>query len=99
MSAPGFLRGFKRFEARFYERVVASVKSCLKKVLRRSFATFEELQTVLCEKEAVINSHPLAYVSEDNLDEALTSFHLTHGRNICKLMKLTESVINSRLDQ
>ena len=53
-----------------YERSIRSVKTCLKKVLGRSFVTIEELQTVLCEIEAVINSRPLAYLSEDDLEEA-----------------------------
>ena len=43
----------------FYERMVRTVKSALKKVLGRSLVTFEELQTVLCEIESVINSRPL----------------------------------------
>ena len=42
----------------FYERLVCSVKMCLKKVLGKAFVTFEELQTILCEIEAVINSRP-----------------------------------------
>ena len=31
----------------FYERLVRTVKSCLKKTLGRSYTTFEELQTIL----------------------------------------------------
>ena len=68
----------------FYERLVRSVKTCLKKTLGKSFLTFEELQTVLCEIEASINNRPLAYVSDDDLDDALTPYHLIHGRNISK---------------
>ena len=46
--------------------------SCLKKTLGRAYTTFEELQTILCEVEVAINSRPLAYVSDDDLDEPLT---------------------------
>ena len=66
----------------FYERLVRSVKGCLKKTLGKAFITFEELQTILCEIEVAINNRLLAYVSEDDLDEALTPFHLMHGRSI-----------------
>ena len=43
--------------------------------------TFEELQTILCEVEVALNNRPLAYVSEDDLDEALIPF-LMYGRSI-----------------
>ena len=55
--------------------IVHSVKMCLKKVLGKAFVTFEELQTILCEIEAVINSRPLTYACEDGLDEILTPFN------------------------
>ena len=81
----------------FYERLVRSVKMCLKKVLGRTFVTFEELQTILCEIEAVINSRPLACACED-LNEVLTPFHLLHGRDISESLKLTDSVISTGLE-
>ena len=43
--------------------------------------TFEELQTILCEIVVTGNNRPLPYVSENNLDEALTPFHLMYGRS------------------
>jgi hypothetical protein len=64
----------------FYERLVRTVKSCLKKTLGRTHTTFEELQTILCDVEIAINNRPLAYLSEDDLDEPLTPFHLIQGR-------------------
>ena len=39
----------------FYERMVRSVKSTLKKVLGKAIVTFEELQTILCETEEVLS--------------------------------------------
>ena len=73
----------------FYERMVRSVKSTLKKVLGKAIVTFEELQTILCEIEEVLNSRPLVYVSEDDLHESLTPFHLMYGRHISKKKRHT----------
>ena len=61
--------------------------------------TFEELQTILCEIEAAINNRPLAYLSEDDLDEALTPFHLMNGRSIGKRAQSVDLVFPSNIDQ
>ena len=66
----------------FYERLVRSVKLSLKKSLGRSLITYEQLETVLCKAEFVINSRPLTYVSSDDLEQCLTPFHLLFGRNV-----------------
>ena len=66
----------------FYERLVKSVKLSLRKVLGKAILTFEELQTVLCEIEAVINGRPLVYQSEDEMQEVITPFNLMFGRNL-----------------
>lgn len=66
----------------FYERLVRSVKLSLRKTLGRSLVTYEELQTLLCQIEAVVNCRPLTYVSSDDLEDALTPSHLIYGRNI-----------------
>ena len=69
----------------FYERMVRTVKSNLKKVIGEALLTFEELQTVLCQIEKVINGRPLAYISEDDILETITPFHLMYGKNLlCK---------------
>ncbi|XP_057317566.1 uncharacterized protein LOC130662675 [Hydractinia symbiolongicarpus] len=66
----------------FYERLVRSVKTTLKKTLGRSLLTFEELQTTLYEVETTINSRPLTYANEDDLDKVLTPNHLIYGTDI-----------------
>ena len=83
----------------FYERLVRTVKTCLKKTLGKAFVTFEELQTVLCEIEMAINNRPLAYVSDDDLDDALTPHHLIHGRNAFKQAKAIDFVPTMDLDK
>ena len=66
----------------FFERLVTSVKRCLKKILGQSCVTYEELLTVLTEIECVLNSRPLTYVSTEDLEEPLTPSHLICERRI-----------------
>lgn len=54
------------------------------KSLGKAYLSFEELQTSLCDVEAVINSRPLVYISEDDLNETLTPSHLMYGRDVMK---------------
>lgn len=49
----------------FYERLVKSVKECLRKILGKALLTYEELATILTEVEAVLNARPLTYVYND----------------------------------
>ncbi|GBN54829.1 hypothetical protein AVEN_149672-1, partial [Araneus ventricosus] len=49
------------------------VKRIIRKVLGQTSLNFEELNTVLCDCESVINGRPLTYVSDDTSDlEPLT---------------------------
>jgi len=66
----------------FYERLVRSVKTSLKKTLGRSMLSFEELTTTLSEIGAVINTRPLTYANEDDLESVLTPNHLIYGNDI-----------------
>ena len=65
----------------FFERLVRSVKRCLRKTLRNARVTYEEFLTILTEVEGVINSRPLTYCNEE-LGEILTPSHLMIGRRI-----------------
>ncbi|XP_070559938.1 uncharacterized protein [Ptychodera flava] len=70
----------------FYERLIGITKIALKKVLGRSYVTFDELQTVVTEIEAIINDRPLTYTSSDFDDpQPLTPSHLLHGRQLTGL--------------
>lgn len=49
----------------FWERIVQMVKKILRRVLGNACLCYEELVTILCNCEAVFNSRPLTYLSED----------------------------------
>ena len=69
----------------FFERMVKSVKRCLKKTLGNSSLTYDELLTVLVEIEMVLNSRPLSFVSSNDLQEPLTPSHLLTGHRLLSL--------------
>lgn len=48
-----------------YERLIGLVKRNLRKCIGRRLLTVVQMQTILKEIEAVINSRPLVYVGDD----------------------------------
>ena len=50
----------------FYERMVKSVKIALKKTIGRKCLSYVQLETLLTEVEAVLNSRPLCYVGDES---------------------------------
>ena len=68
----------------FWERLIQSVKRCLKKCIGRTTLNYDELQTLLSEVEAVVNSRPLTYVEDDQdgVTYTLCPSHLINGRRI-----------------
>ena len=46
-----------------FERMVKSVKRCLKKSIGRARLTYDELLTTLVEVEMILNSRTLSYVA------------------------------------
>ena len=63
-----------------FERLVKSVKRCLKKVIGGKSLSYEELQTILYEVEAVLNNRPLTYADEEDMEPTITPSHLHCGR-------------------
>ncbi|XP_035224793.1 uncharacterized protein LOC118197395 [Stegodyphus dumicola] len=49
----------------WWERLIGVLKRILRKVLGRSSLNHEEMITILCDCEAIMNNRPLTYVSED----------------------------------
>ena len=74
----------------FFERMVGSVKKCLRKVLDNARLSFDELLTVLSEVEATRNSRPLTYDYDNKGEEVLTPTHLIYGRRLTSLPESPE---------
>ncbi|XP_045477034.1 uncharacterized protein LOC123682465 [Harmonia axyridis] len=55
-------------ESRWWERLIRIIKDLLRKVLGKSSLTYEELYTIVCDTESVVNSRPLTYFHEDSRD-------------------------------
>ena len=68
-----------------FERMVKSMKRCLRKTIGRAKLSYDELLTTLAEVEMILNSRPLSYVSSDDMEEPLTPSHLVIGRRVLNL--------------
>ena len=85
-----------------WERLVASVKRCIKKVVGTKKLTFVELQTLIAEIESILNNRPIGVDYEDDHEDVLTPNHLVFGRrldtiNTCGIQKTNPTVTNSKL--
>ena len=76
-----------------FERLIKSVKTCLKKVIGRARLIYDELLTVIVECETIINSRPLTFVYSDDVEEPLTPGHLLHGRSILSLPEVADVTV------
>ena len=68
-----------------FERMVRSMKRCLKRTIGRSKLSYDELLTVVTEVEITLNSRPISYVSCDDMEEPLTPSYLLVGHKLFSL--------------
>eukprot|EP00794_Sanderia_malayensis_P017910 gene17910-biopygen12898 len=73
----------------YFERMVGSVKRCLRKVLGNARLSFDELSTILTEVESTLNSRLLTYLY-DELGDVLTPSHLLYGHRFPSLSEGTD---------
>ena len=76
----------------FYEKLVRTIKSTLRKILGRSKLNFEELYAILTQAECMLNSKPLVYTEENC--EPITPSHLLLGRNLQGHLFSTTIILN-----
>ncbi len=60
-----FITPYAPWSGGFYERIIGMVKRCLKKSIGRMLLNHEQLETMMCETEAILNSRPLTIISDD----------------------------------
>ena len=83
----------------FYERLIGLVKRCLKKTIGKAYLNMIELNTILIEVEAVLNSRPLTYPYVDINDASpLTPSHFLCGHRLLTLPDTRVSVKKSDPD-
>jgi ribonuclease HI len=81
----------------FYERLIGTTKTVLKKILGRALVTLDKLNTIIVEIEAQINERPLTYVSPDiNDPKPLSPSMLLYGHSLTVLphQHLSEDELN-----
>ena len=78
-----------------FERVVRSVKTCLRKTIGRGRLTFDELHTAFTEVDMLVNLRPLSFISTENTEVPITPSHLIVG---IRLMSLPDGPYNEDLE-
>ncbi|KFM70593.1 hypothetical protein X975_21762, partial [Stegodyphus mimosarum] len=68
----------------WWERMIGSIKQCLRKTLGKALLDDAGLITVLCDIEAALNSRPIVheYGIKDDSEEALTPSHFLIGKKL-----------------
>ncbi|KRY14755.1 hypothetical protein T12_1867 [Trichinella patagoniensis] len=75
----------------YWERLIRSMKTSLKKVLQNSMLEDEEFRTIISEVEARMNSRPLTYNPDNSNDpEVLTPYHFLTGTHYTDIPEVTK---------
>ena len=73
-----------------FKRMVKATKRCLQKVIAKASLSFEELLTVVTEVQMIVNCRPLSFMSQNVLEEPLTSSHLINGQCLMSLPEIQD---------
>ena len=65
-----------------FERMIRSMKRCLRKLLGRSGVDYEQLHTLLAEIQTVIKNRPLTFLYNEPPEEVLSPNRLLFRRKI-----------------
>ena len=68
------------------------INKTVPKVIDWESSSLDVLTTALAKIEAVINSHPLSYISEEDMEKPITPSHLIMGHWILNLPDNLDSV-------
>ena len=60
--------------------LIGIIKNLLKKAMGRARLTCDKILTILIEIESIINSRPLAYMSDNHDESFITPYHLIYGK-------------------
>ena len=82
----------------FFERMIGTMKRCLRKVTGNAKLTADDFTTVLSEVECTLNSRPLTY-QYDEIETVLTQFHLLLGHRLYPLSENIGSLVVEDLDK
>ena len=77
-----------------WERIIACVKRCIKKVIGVKTVSYVELQTVVAEVEQIMNNRPIGADFEDDREDIITPNHLINGRRLETFSKSASTEIN-----
>ena len=66
----------------FLQKTHRNIEISVTKFVGSAKLNFEELHTILAQTENMMNSGPLAYLSNENCEEHITPSHLMYGQNI-----------------
>ena len=71
-----FITEYAPWMGGFYERLVQSVKKAIKRAVGKGSLTYTQLETLITEIEAVVNTRPLSYVGDEaDMGHVLTPNH------------------------
>ena len=88
-----FITEYAPWMGGFYERLVKSVKKALRKAIGKSCLSYTQLETIITEIEAVLNSRPLCYIGDEtDMGHVLTPNHFLSLNQNCGMKEIDINV-------